>query len=171
MAVATWLWKDVASMIAETEKGSGFSASMEHLFDPQYRLDGKKPPEGHWPEISEIDVSKIPPGLNLVGDQGIYLMSNSNDVQMVEVLTLNGRTTKRFRVAYCRECNPDTMPFDEWYAAKQLIFGGDDGGIFLDLDSLKGVRAALDRAGVSADSGVLAVNFTATSISLSARKE
>lgn len=56
-------------------------------------------------------------GLWLVGDEGIYLMSNS-------VKTLKGKDTTNF-VVYAYECNPKTTA--DWYDAKVSLFGGDDG--------------------------------------------
>lgn len=57
-------------------------------------------------------------GLWLVGDEGVYLMSN-------------GRLADgaRAMVCYANECNPHTNP--DWYAYKHRHFGGDDGVEFL----------------------------------------
>jgi hypothetical protein len=57
------------------------------------------------------------PALILVGDDGIYLLSNGQ---------YPGEKPP-YLAAYARECNPKTMDFDTWWAAKQEIFGGDDG--------------------------------------------
>jgi hypothetical protein len=62
------------------------------------------------------------PGLWLVGDEGVYLMSNGHPHQDL--------------VAYAKQCNPKTMPFDQWWAAKQATFGGDDGVEFIDLSAI-----------------------------------
>lgn len=58
------------------------------------------------------------PGLWLVGDTGVYVMSN-------------GRLTKDARpmVCYADQCNPATNP--DWYDYKRRYFGGDDGVEFL----------------------------------------
>lgn len=56
-------------------------------------------------------------GLWLVGDQGVYLMSSGEPV-----MERDGG-----HVVYARECNPDRMAFDDWWATKRRSFGGDDG--------------------------------------------
>jgi hypothetical protein len=59
-------------------------------------------------------------GLWLVGDQGVYLMSNAaraGDSKPV--------------VVYADECDPQKLPFDEWWENKRASFGGDDGVEFL----------------------------------------
>ena len=73
--------------------------------------------------------TKREPGLWLVGDEGVYLMSNG-----IPVL-------KRIRsdetiVAYAHECNPKKMPFNTWWEAKSFTFGGDDGVEFIPLCDL-----------------------------------
>ncbi len=59
------------------------------------------------------------PGLWLVGDEGVYLLSN-------------GRLAEGERplVVYAAECDPATNP-DHWHYKRQY-FGGDDGVDFLD---------------------------------------
>lgn len=67
-------------------------------------------------------------GLTLVGDHGIYLMSNAKGQR---------KTKGVYKIAYCKECNPTKQDFDTWYDAKIKIFGGDDGCIFFELDTIK----------------------------------
>lgn len=69
---------------------------------------------------------KIPPGLHFVGDDGIYLMSNAAN----QPKGADGKLP----VVYAKECDPTTMEFDAWWAAKNDIFGGDDGVEFLPVD-------------------------------------
>ena len=59
------------------------------------------------------------PGLWLVGDEGVYIMSN-------------GKLTEDQRplVVYAQECDPRTNP-DYWHYKRQH-FGGDDGVEFFD---------------------------------------
>jgi hypothetical protein len=61
-------------------------------------------------------------GLCLVGDHGIYLICNRG---------MKSAPSKSGLIAYAEECNPHTMGFDDWYANKNAIFGGDDGAVFL----------------------------------------
>lgn len=69
-------------------------------------------------------------GLWLVGDQGVYLMPNTTD-------GIHHTTDAPRIVVYARECNPDTMPFDDWWQAKRASFGGDDGVEFLDIEDMR----------------------------------
>lgn len=89
-----------------------------------------------------------PAGLWLVGDQGVYLMSNGDPA-----LPRDGA-----HIAYAREVDPTKLGFDEWWAAKRASFGGDDGCEFLDA---RAVRAALLAAGE-----VLPIDVTPTEMRL-----
>lgn len=114
----------VASAKAATER----SPVYDQLFEPQYRKDGKAPPEDAFPTFDDIDPTKIPPGLLFVADQGVYLMSNAK----VE-LPKGGKHD----VAYAKEADPDKVPFDDWWNIHHLVFGGDDGVEFIELDILE----------------------------------
>lgn len=70
------------------------------------------------------------PGLWLVGDEGIYLMSNG---------TLENRP-----IVFAEECNPNTMSFDEWWEAKRCSFGGDDGVEFISPGDVEPILAQCD---------------------------
>jgi len=69
------------------------------------------------------------PGLWLVGDEGVYILSN-------------GKLAERQRplVVYAEECDPKTNP-DYWHYKRQN-FGGDDGIAFLDAKMLLTLIAA-----------------------------
>jgi hypothetical protein len=58
------------------------------------------------------------PGLWLVGDHGVYVMSNGHIAY-----------GERAMVVYADQCNPDTDP--DWYDYKVHHFGGDDDVVFL----------------------------------------
>src|SRR4051794_38666433 len=73
------------------------------------------------------------PGLWLVGDRGVYLLSNGK---------LAGGQ-KPF-VVYAEECNPATN--DDWFEVKRRTFGGDDGVDFLDAGQLEAMMAASPNA-------------------------
>lgn len=63
------------------------------------------------------------PGLWLVGDQGVYLLSNGKLAE-----------GQRALVVYSDECHPAGNP--DWWHYKRRHFGGDDGIEFLDAESL-----------------------------------
>ncbi len=63
------------------------------------------------------------PGLWLVGDEGVYALSNGKLAE-----------GQRALVVYAQECDPKTNP-DYWHYKRQH-FGGDDGIEFLDAEML-----------------------------------
>lgn len=87
------------------------------------------------------------PGLWLVGDEGVYILSNGKLPEGQKAL-----------VCHAEECNPSTNP-DYWHYKCQH-FGDDDGIEFLDAVE---VMRLLDAA---ADATHLCVELTDTSISL-----
>lgn len=68
--------------------------------------------------------------LMLVGDQGVYLMSNGQPP-----------LPQGQNVAYAEGMNPDTD--DEWWDAKRRTFGGDDGVEFI--EAIKAIRQMIAR--------------------------
>ncbi|WP_152017463.1 MULTISPECIES: DUF3085 domain-containing protein [unclassified Bosea (in: a-proteobacteria)] len=73
------------------------------------------------------------PGLWLVGDEGVYIMSNGKLAE-----------DQRPLVVYAQECDPKTNP-DYWHYKRQH-FGGDDGVEFLDAIMLGKLIAAAPTA-------------------------
>lgn len=63
-------------------------------------------------------------GLWVVGDEGVYLMSNVNQPK---------ESGDGSVVCYANEVNPETMEFEDWWAAKRRGFGADDGVEFVSL--------------------------------------
>lgn len=97
--------------------------TFDQLFEAEYRLDGRTIGlEQGTPTQDDIDPSRIPPGLTLVGDQGVYLMSNGLPMEWDDA-------AGRARVVYALGINPDQQAFDDWWRAKNDLFGGDDGAI------------------------------------------
>jgi len=74
-------------------------------------------------------------GLWLVGDQGVYLMSNGNP-------DLRDEEKGRSVVCYADECNPETLEFDDWWENKRASFGGDDGVEFLEAEFFANARVS-----------------------------
>ncbi|WP_320202114.1 DUF3085 domain-containing protein (plasmid) [Agrobacterium sp. rho-13.3] len=69
------------------------------------------------------------PGLWLVGDEGVYMMSSGKLAE-----------GQRPLVVYAEECDPTTDP-DQWHD-KRRYFGGDDGVEFLDAVEFEQLIAA-----------------------------
>jgi hypothetical protein len=72
------------------------------------------------------DPATARPGLWLVGDEGVYLMSNGDPALMA-----HGPKETR-RIVYAAQVDPTKFGFDEWWEAKRRSFGGDDGCNFLE---------------------------------------
>jgi hypothetical protein len=72
-------------------------------------------------------------GLWLVGDQGVYFMANTTD----GIHLKHRRKDDPPLVAYARECDPTSLPFDSWWTNKGSTFGGDDGVEFFPLELIE----------------------------------
>ncbi|PRY06104.1 DUF3085 domain-containing protein [Paraburkholderia sp. BL25I1N1] len=89
----------------------------------------------------------------LVKDHGVYMLSERGELE-------NGR---RSIIAWAVECNPDTVPFDDWWERARAEFGGDDFVEHLDHND-----AVFDRVidegfdlQIEADTGYLYINAVA----------
>lgn len=72
----------------------------------------------------------VPPGAFLVSDDGIYIMSNGRNAK-------GQHGWRAHPVAYAHQCDPNTMPFEKWWAVKSRSFGGSDASEFLDANLLQ----------------------------------
>jgi len=86
-------------------------------------------------------------GLWLVGDDGVYLMPNTEG------------TTRT--IAYAKECDPTKC--DDWWQVKRATFGGDDGVEFISIEEID--RLSAGRTGAQPLS--LCINFTPTRMTIS----
>lgn len=92
-------------------------------------------------KADDVDRSKLPAGLLLVGDHGVYLMSQES-IEKVKAAAVSDpafadavKDIPTHHAAFAQEANPDTMTPQECHAAKSAIFGGDDGVEFLPAES------------------------------------
>jgi hypothetical protein len=97
-------------------------------------------------------------GLWLVGDHGVYLMSNGLPGLYED------KSDHRSFVVYAREIDPSKFEFDTWYERKRAWFGGDDGCEFLPIED---VEAALK---LPPWQGTLAIDVTPRAITLTMMK-
>jgi hypothetical protein len=74
---------------------------------------------GSWEKITG-EKARFERGLTLVGDHGVYWMSNSPNQKKVE-------GADSYPLAYAEECNPNKLSFDTWWSNKRASFGADDG--------------------------------------------
>lgn len=75
------------------------------------------------PYFGERRDEREKPGFWLVGDEGVYVMSNGKLAE-----------GQRPLVVYASECDPKANP--DWWDYKRHHFGGDDGIEFIDADLL-----------------------------------
>lgn len=101
------------------------------------------------PEHRTLYGEEAVPALWLVGDQGVYLMGNDA-----------GREAGR-PVVYAVECDPTKLEFDDWWAAKNATFGGDDGVEALPLSQVEPLINAARQTGQTK----LVVSLTSDSLS------
>jgi hypothetical protein len=127
---------DVMKLLEHSKNAPKHAPNMEQRYSGEFLKEGIEKPKDFDFNIKEedLDFSKIPPGLWLVGDQGIYLMSNGNphfhDPAQPD-------SPEHSFVVYPKECNPKTLPFDEWYYNKREAFGGDDGCEFISQEAIE----------------------------------
>lgn len=124
MSVLTFKIHDVKKLIEELDAASNFSPSVDDLFNPEMYSDGivrdkngrtELEAEKHsgmfWPSENFIDQSKVKPALILVGDHGVYLITNAK---------ADGSPSSRGTVAYAKGCNPGLD--DDFYENKCNLF-------------------------------------------------
>ena len=94
------------------------SPTCDQLYDGRFRQDGKDADlaslsADNFPTADDVDPTKMPPGLWLVGDHGIYLMSNGRPPLRQEAGdSLN-------IVAHAPEADPRVYPEGWWEANGQ----------------------------------------------------
>lgn len=103
------------------------------------------------PVISEARTERC--RIALVKDHGVYMLPEKGKVE-------NGR---RKTIAWAVECNPSTVPFDDWWERARTEFGGDDFVEYLDRND-----AVFDRVvdegfdlRIEADAGYLYIDVVA----------
>lgn len=89
------------------------------------------------------DESTLRPGLLIVANEGIYLVSNGKPGLFQDFSLRTATPHNPAFVVYATECNPNTLPEEEWRRVKNESFGSDDID-FLETDF---IEAALLRPG------------------------
>ncbi|EGA8339132.1 DUF3085 domain-containing protein [Edwardsiella piscicida] len=103
MSILRFDIQDVKKLLAELEAAEQFKPTIDDMFAR---------------EIKHIRRKKIRPSLMLVGDHGLYLITNAK---------LDGTPASRGAVAYAKGCNPHVdQDFDD---NKCKLFGSSDGTI------------------------------------------
>lgn len=104
MGVCRFKTSEVLPLIKHALAATTFDMGYEGMSDDDYRKLGMTPPETRTPNG---------PGLLLVHDQGVYLMSN-------------GTPREVDAIAYAEGCDPKIGEFDDWYGKSRELVGGDD---------------------------------------------
>jgi len=102
---------EVLNLIKIVKTGKVHSVTLSMLFEAKYHKGNKVKKIKGWPDHKNIDHSKVPPHLQLVKDQGVYLMASSHRPDIDPVF-------------YAKGMNPDTDA--DWYETAYGGLGGDD---------------------------------------------
>ena len=148
----TFKASEVRRLMEHSKAAKQHRPSYKDLYNPEYHLGGKILTKNGWPDSDNIDHSKIPAGLLLVKDQGVYILSNGLPPLLVEGETRNV-------VAYAKEADP-TDGSDDWWDAGREIMGGDDCVETLSLTMFEPVLEVLE------NDGELKIKITETEISI-----
>lgn len=126
--------KDILPLVENAEKSSLRRATMEQMFERKYWRDDVKnlsENEIFASQGEHVDQAKIPPGLFLVKDHGVYLMSNGSPGLLLE-------DGKSHQVAYAKGFDPAQNP--DWYDAAYDLLGGDDFGEFIPTEWVRTIQ-------------------------------
>jgi hypothetical protein len=104
--------------------------------------------------LAPEDAPEAQPGLILVGDHGVYLMSNGKP-------GLTKEDGKRHVVAYAKGINPTVDDFDTWWEAKRATYGGDDGA-----DDVPWAEAILEMIGANPNATTLQIEISEDGLEL-----
>ncbi|WP_019025370.1 MULTISPECIES: DUF3085 domain-containing protein [unclassified Thioalkalivibrio] len=130
-------WGDLRPLIEHTRKAAKwqptFAERIDYLLqsgeakneDEAFRVCSD--PERDWSAAGS-------PGIFLVGDRGVYMMSSG-----LPDLIDPAKGSPHRQVAYAKGADPDADP--EWYDLKVATFGGDDGVDKIPLDFFTSVEA------------------------------
>lgn len=121
----------VPRLLAHAEAATEHTPTFAQLCDKAYHREGVT---AKYPTHADIDLTKIPAGLMLVGDIGVYLMSNGSP-------GLAGEMGRRHLVAYAEETTPQRNP-EGCFDMKLASFGADDGVDFLSAEAIRGALKA-----------------------------
>ena len=129
----------VRRLLDHSKAATERSPTCDQLYEGRFRRDGKDADldnlsASNFPTADDVDPTKIPAGLWLVGDHGIYLMSNGRPPLRPE----SGDSLNI--VAHAPEADPRIDP-EGWWEVKRAAFGGDDGVLFLELAFAEGLIA------------------------------
>jgi len=105
----------VLPLVEHSEAAPSQNPDFAHLCDPEFWKEGAKPDQFGYVSEADVDTTKIRPGILLVKDQGIYLMSAGSPG------LLASENPIRHQVVYATGFGPDAN-----HEAMCDAVGGDD---------------------------------------------
>lgn len=109
------------ALVSHARSAKEHRPTYDQLFDEDLLKDGCEAGEHDC-----ADLTKVPPGLLLVKDQGVYLMSNG-------ISDSADADKKSNPVVYAHQCDPKLNP-QNYYDVAREIAGGDDFVEFIDIE-------------------------------------
>lgn len=134
MTEPTWQWiefpaAEVSRLLDHSEACTEHMPNPDLMLDKRYLKEGVKVRDGRLPSLDDIDLTRVPAGLNVVLERGIRLASNGLPAPPPG------------EAAVCAAvCDPATVP--DWMAVKERLAGRDDRPLFLPGPDIRGVLAA-----------------------------
>lgn len=131
MSIITFKMADVKPLVAAAKSRQTILPTSDDLYDPNMHkngimLDNKGRTEEQaenedgyfFPDEANLDKTKLIKKLTLVGDHGVYLITN---------VKLHAPHSKLGLVAYANGCNPTTD--EDWWDTKADLFGTSDDSV------------------------------------------
>lgn len=121
--------KEVAAQVEHARQAPEHSPTFSMQFESQYWKDPNakmSDDEIFGAKGEHMDMSKIPAGLHLVHDQGVYIMSNGSPRMIRPDSDVSSV------VCYADECDPEKD--EDWYETARVMVGGDDFAEHLPID-------------------------------------
>ncbi len=143
--------EDLKAIVEHARAAVHRNACYVELYDPECRKDGRTPEDGKFADPDDVDEGKIPPGLWLVADRGVYLMSPGKP-------GLAAPSGEGSLVSYAVECNPVDA---HCYDSKTSIMGGDDGVDKIGLEVFEeAIRSGAAAVSIEVTSDALKISVT-----------
>jgi hypothetical protein len=77
MAMLVFDMEELRPLVEMTRAAKEFTPTFSDLLDPKIMKPGAKPSRDRFYDAKDVDHSKVEPCLNLVHDEGVYMMSNA----------------------------------------------------------------------------------------------
>ncbi|HKJ95746.1 MAG TPA: hypothetical protein VKA32_08975 [Gammaproteobacteria bacterium] len=134
MSEPTWQWiefpaAEVARLLEHTESCAEHMPNPDIMLDKRYLKEGARPAGGRLPKLADVDLTRVPAGLNVVLKRGIWLASNGLPPPAPG------------EEAVCAAvCDPRTV--SDWEAVKERLAGRNDQPLLLPAGDVRDVLAA-----------------------------